>query len=313
MQQKNKEMGAVSDISLFIFNPAVYITIFALILSSIIMVVIYKIYQHRTMPKSDKFEVAGFVYDPDSDIFYSELYAWQREYGYCYLYDAVAPIVSLIMDSEPVIFEYKGKVWLIEFWKGQYGMTTGAEVGIYSTKHNHKNKKRIFFEGITDDEMLEISYTLYKNGEIYFSRAEEHWWLTGFRLGDFANPNELKMHITINFKDLDMQTAFINELKRIGYSYENINVFGNKVYIVFDKPYSKKPWTNMKWLENMSQKHNKFFVDTYQEMTKGADTFEDKMLLLKQNNTKLYKKIMKIGMSKKLYTSVAHFRKKDSR
>ena len=29
----------------------------------------------------------GFKYDPYQDIFYSLMYAWQRDYGYCRLYD----------------------------------------------------------------------------------------------------------------------------------------------------------------------------------------------------------------------------------
>mgnify|MGYP000621142798 CR=1 FL=1 len=28
-------------------------------------------------------------------------------------------------------FDYQGKTWLLEFWKGQYGINTGAEIGIY--------------------------------------------------------------------------------------------------------------------------------------------------------------------------------------
>ena len=34
---------------------------------------------------------------------------------------------SAIIDCEPIYFSYGGKRWLIELWKGQYALTTGAE------------------------------------------------------------------------------------------------------------------------------------------------------------------------------------------
>ena len=73
----------------------------------------------------------GYGYDKWQDIFYSKLNGWQRDMGYCRLYDEVAAPMSMIIDCEPIYFEYDNKKWLIEFWKGQYGMTTGCEVGVY--------------------------------------------------------------------------------------------------------------------------------------------------------------------------------------
>ena len=40
--------------------------------------------------------------------------------------------MGMIIDCEPVRFYYGGKKWLIELWKGQYGMTTGCEIGVYT-------------------------------------------------------------------------------------------------------------------------------------------------------------------------------------
>jgi len=45
------------------------------------------------------------------------------------LYDEAAAPLGMIVDCEPIHFEYKGKRWLIQFWKGQYDLPTGAEVG----------------------------------------------------------------------------------------------------------------------------------------------------------------------------------------
>ena len=76
---------------------------------------------------------SGFAYHLMDDYFYSRMDCWQREVGYCRLYDEGAPFFNMIFDAEPITFSYGGKRWLIELWKGQYGITTGAEIGIYNT------------------------------------------------------------------------------------------------------------------------------------------------------------------------------------
>ena len=37
----------------------------------------------------------------------------------------------MIIDAYPVYFDYQDKTWMIEFWRGQYGINTGAEIGVY--------------------------------------------------------------------------------------------------------------------------------------------------------------------------------------
>ena len=62
---------------------------------------------------------AGYSYDSKEDIFYSNIDAWQKNMGYCQLYDEAAAPLGMIIDCEPIHFIYNGKRWLIEFWKGQ--------------------------------------------------------------------------------------------------------------------------------------------------------------------------------------------------
>jgi hypothetical protein len=57
--------------------------------------------------------------------------ALQRKAGYCWNYDRAAPIFNMIIDCEPICFKYGGAKWMIELWKGQYGIMTGAEIGVY--------------------------------------------------------------------------------------------------------------------------------------------------------------------------------------
>ncbi len=52
---------------------------------------------------------AGYAYDNKQDIFYSKIDAWQRQMGYCRLYDEAASLMGMVVDSEPVFFEYNNK------------------------------------------------------------------------------------------------------------------------------------------------------------------------------------------------------------
>src|SRR4051794_9572622 len=74
---------------------------------------------------------AGFDFDPVGDIIYSRMDALQRKAGYCWNYDRAAPLFDMIIDCEPIYFKYGGAKWMIELWKGQYGIMTGAEIGVY--------------------------------------------------------------------------------------------------------------------------------------------------------------------------------------
>ena len=110
----------------------------------------------------DGFSALGFSYDAPKDLFYTSRNAWQKRFGYCHLYDVWAPIFRMIIDTEPVCFYYDNKNWMITFWKGQYGMTTGGEVGIYNTKQKIINKNTLYLPA-SDNDMLDIDIKLYKN------------------------------------------------------------------------------------------------------------------------------------------------------
>ena len=72
----------------------------------------------------------GYCFHEECGFFSSTLDAWQREAGYAWIYDYMAPRFQMVFDALPVYFDYEGKTWLIEFWKGQYGINAGAEIGI---------------------------------------------------------------------------------------------------------------------------------------------------------------------------------------
>ncbi|HOM02638.1 MAG TPA: DUF4474 domain-containing protein [Acetivibrio sp.] len=255
----------------------------------------------------ESFAIAGYAYDEKQDIFYSTKDAWQRKFGYCRLYDESAAPLGMIIDCEPIYFEYNGRRWLIEFWKGQYDLPTGAEVGIYVTDKPDINIpglfKGPFFNCVSDEECLWMSFTLKKNGKVLFERGDRHWWLTGFRLGEFSQPWELTLEITITLKDEMMCSAFIEGLKRAGYTDREIKRYGNSVRVIFSKPHTPQPLTRTEITDAIVQRKNKLLCDLYNEVTKGCSTLEEKMVAIQENAPELYEHILGLGKPLELYGS----------
>ena len=238
----------------------------------------------------------GFAYESCNDYFYSRMDGWQRKYGYCTLYDDAMPFTSMIVDSEPIRFEYNHKKWLIEFWKGQYGMTTGAEVGVYYSRCKEidiAGFKGTFYESVPNEEMLPISIILRKNGKVLMKRSGIHWWMTGFILGEFSQPEELTVEIDITFPDMEMSKAFINALLAAGYGRGDISVSMRKVSILFSKPYTKQPVTRNKVQTKLAQKNNKRNCKLYKRLTKKYVCTLDKIEYLEKKAPILYKVLLK--------------------
>lgn len=250
-------------------------------------------------------EATGYLYDDEQDIFYSTLNPWQKKYGYSRLYDEASAPFGMIVDCEPIYFIYGGKIWLIEFWKGQYGMCCGFEIGVYTKKwlyyYPPKDYGDFFYEAASDSDLLSMSCSLKKNEETLFYRKEKHWWLTGFKLGDFANPSELTMDISITLKDENMRDAFISGLKNTGYSDSQIKVEHNTVSLVYNKPYSMQPFTRTIFTDRLIQNKNKKLCDRYQEITKGCDDMRCKIKAIRQYSPDLYELITNIGRAKKYF------------
>ncbi len=250
-------------------------------------------------------DTAGYAYNPEKDIFFSTMEAWQRKMGYCRLYDEAAAPLGMIIDSEPIYFSYGGKKWLIEFWKGQYGMTTGCEVGVYTTSGPDLNIPEVFngtfYTCASNRDRLYMQCYLSKNGQKLLSRKHRHWWLTGFKLGEFSEPSELVLDIYITFKDKKMRNAFLTSLKELGYTEDEFEIRKRIVAIRFDKPHSKQPYSRSASTDAIVLKRNKMFCEQYQAITKGYASFTDKLKAVKEQSPSLYKEIMNIGKTLPLF------------
>ncbi|MDF2541180.1 MAG: hypothetical protein K0S47_898 [Herbinix sp.] len=244
-------------------------------------------------------EPFGFAYDPNEDVFYSIMNGWQREFGYCRLYDEASAPLSMIIDCEPIRFEYEGKKWLIEFWKGQYGMTTGGEVGLYYTTGPEINIPGVFngtfYYCVKDEDRINMSYAFRKNGNLLFTRSGLHWWITGFKLGEFSQPSELTMDIILKLPTKQMMTAFVQALRKVGYREPEYSVKGRSISIHFAKPHSRQPFSRTPLTTFIMQKNNESFCKSYQYLTREYPDTLDKLEIVRRESPGMYRQILHMG------------------
>lgn len=180
-------------------------------------------------------EPFGYTYVLSQDIFTSRTDAWQKEFGYCALYDEAAPHFNMVFDSLPVYFDYGNRTWLVEFWKGQYGINTGCEAGVYRAGRilNEEERKHTLFECVDEENMLQLSFTLVKDSQVIAKLCCRHWWLAAFRMGCFSMPAGLIMHASVTFPDDGMAEAFAEGLHEAGYAYGEIHLCCRTAAFVF--------------------------------------------------------------------------------
>lgn len=249
-------------------------------------------------------EVAGYSYDPVQDIFFSTMNPWQRNVGYCRLYDEAAAPLGMIIDSEPIYFKYQEKKWMIGLWKGQYDLVTGGEIGFYEGVLDLDILgvfSGTFYNAVSNVDRLQMSYTLKKNGTTLFTREGKHWWLTGFKLGEFSEPSELQMETIITFENALMRDAFVTGLRDAGYLDRSINIVENAVSFVFDIPHTPQPLTRTEKTDRVIQRKNKFLCEKYQEITEPYDTFPNKVKAIEEQAPEIYEQILTMGKNKKHY------------
>ena len=176
-----------------------------------------------------KHNVLSYKYRPDYDYFYCDINnAWQENFGYIRLFDLAAPYIFLEYDYIRVHFEYGGKAWLVQFWKGQYGLVFwGSELGLYCKNHDGREDSYYTkYDCATGDNMLRMQTNLYKLNyltgkyEHQFSTPDEMtWWSTGFKPGHLVREEpatELRLTGTITFKDAGMAEAFTKAMLDCG-------------------------------------------------------------------------------------------------
>lgn len=239
----------------------------------------------------------GFAYDKSWDCIISGMDPWQREMGYCRQYDEAAPAMYMIMDCEPIYFQYDGKNWLLEFWKGQYGCTTGAEIGLYYNEETlGKFPEKLFYTCARDNQRLHMQFSLWRDGERILERNAMHWWLTGFLPGEYTKPRNLTMKVCICFPDQGMRRAFCDGLLRAGYRAEEICVNNNGVCFAFDKPRTKQPSRFGKCFRAFVSCKNRLNCKWYRRASRPFKSTLNRISFLGYCFPRLYRKLIRLGM-----------------
>lgn len=247
----------------------------------------------------------GFEFELKDGIVISKEDPWQRDFGYTNFYDIKAPFLNIVFAAEPIFFEYDNKCYRLELWKGQYGITTGAEMGLY-IKETDK-----FYRSTCDQEKLEMSFILCKNCYL-FSRANLTWWLTGFNVGLFSRPRDLTMKVYITLKNEEMTASFIKGLLKAGYNPNQIEVYCNTVSFCFNKPKNYKLNHKFRLVKCIAQFFNRINCAIYMFITRPFNKALDKLALIMYMFPHLYKLIIKITIPRRKHKK-CKYKKKDQR
>ena len=154
----------------------------------------------------------GFEYDAKQGIYYSHLNPLQRQFGFNFIYDMAAPMAGMFYDTKRIEFIYDNREWMIQIWKGQYGITSGAEIGLY----NRPLDRVMQYDCADDEDLIEMQFDFYNQNQFVFSRGpEKHWWLTGFKIFNSGVPILIDLDMTLKFTNITMARAFYNSLKKV--------------------------------------------------------------------------------------------------
>ena len=172
----------------------------------------------------EKSGVFGYLFDPNELYFYTADDPWQRNVGYNSVFDTTSNLALIDFDTVRLRFEYGNKDWMIQLWKGQYGLVFyGAEVGVYTKP---KDRSVMHYDCASDDEMLKMAmdFLEYKNGKWQrrFTRPYGYyWWCTGFIPGNkFGNFDVLGLDMRITAKDYEMLEGIKGALKANNIDYK---------------------------------------------------------------------------------------------
>ncbi len=169
-------------------------------------------------------QILSYQYSYIDDYYYTnDKEAWQYDFGYGPIYDIVAPYILLEYDYVRVFFEYEGKDWMIQLWKGQYGLIFyGSEIGIYNKPHSDKEDNIFtFYSCPPTEDWVKMEMTLYHQ-ELDGSWTREftrpydtYWWCTGFKDGHLRieePADELRMVGRLTLKSEEMTELFAKGL-----------------------------------------------------------------------------------------------------
>ena len=241
-------------------------------------------------------EPFGYTYHCCCGFFSSTVDAWQKAAGYTGVYDYMAPRFQMVFDALPVYFDYRGRTWLIEFWKGQYGINTGAEIGIYHADRllTRAEYQTAHFEAADGNEMLPCSLELHEEDGEFVQISERHWWLTAFVPGVFSHPSRLCMKAAVGFEDRQMLEAFYRGLCETGYPSEMISVQNLLLSFTFHRPLPEHYGLFTRFHRWFSQCLNRMYCRLFVWVTRPFECTEDRVLFLYYYIPSCFRRLMRL-------------------
>ena len=163
-------------------------------------------------------------------LIYTTVDCWMHKFGFCALYDTfcyATPFFNYI--TRRFKFEYDSKEWMVQVWKGNYFITNGAEVGIYSRPLGSAGTFYNCYDGV-----MNMSLALSADGETVFERECPQWWISGFKLSrKLYSPLSMTVDFSIELLSTDMAKAFCESVNS-GYMRDAVcRQNGKTVYVTW--------------------------------------------------------------------------------
>ena len=207
----------------------------------------------------EKKQVLSYQYSYVDDFYYTnDKEAWQYNFGFGKIYDMASPYLLLEYDYIRIFFTYENKDWMMQMWKGQYGMIFyGGEIGIYNRAHSEDGVNNwTMYACPKEEDWLAMEMTVYHENEkgVYereFTREyDKYWWCTGFKNGHVRQEepcDELRLAARITFKSEEMAQIVYDGLLECGFG-----IGTREDHNAIDKAYKKGKDVYFSW-QNISE------------------------------------------------------------
>ena len=177
--------------------------------------------------------VLSYQYSYDYGYYYAnDKASWQENFGFARVYDYVAPYVGMEYDYIRVFFTYDDEDFMVQLWKGQYGVLYGGEIGIYNRDADGLDSQPFtFYNAASKRYWPTMDMSVYhqekegdlpKDYKLLFRRpTDKYWWCTGFvpgTLRQYEPADELRIEATLTFNDSYMATLFADGIRNCGFT-----------------------------------------------------------------------------------------------
>jgi len=172
----------------------------------------------KLTPEEKAATLSLLIFESDkNDVWYLERDrdVWLNEQSYIFGYYNPPPI-QLVYGTVRVKFQYDDQAWMVQMWKGRYGLVMlGGEIAVLKKPIPQAAEHYL---PASPSEELTMSMNIYQHNfltgktvHLFTRQTETTWWYNGFVPGAFYEYNkksEIIMVGSITFPDQEMLRAF---------------------------------------------------------------------------------------------------------